>query len=101
MGIVTTYLSTLFKVKYDIPNNFNIENIRITLTTTMTATKLKVALIIKEKVDMINMIVKIRITMIITEQNNNSNNNVNNIIIKNNHKYENIDTSDYQSTINY
>ena len=101
MGIVTTYLSTLFKVKYDIPNNFNIENISIPLTTTITATKLKVALIIKEKVDMINMIVKIRITMIITEQNNNSNNNVNNITIKNNHKYENIDTSDYQSTINY
>ena len=101
MGVVTTYLSTLFKVKYDIPNNFNIENISITLTTTITATKLKVALIIKEKVDMINMIVKIRITIIITEQNNNSNNNGNNIIIKNNHKYENIDTSDYPSTINY
>ena len=50
---------------------------------------------------MVNMIVKIRITMIITEQNNNSNNNGNNIIIKNNHKYENIDTSDYQSAINY
>ena len=57
-----------------------------------------VTLIIKVTAVMINMIIKIRITMIITEKNNNSKNDSNNIIIKNNHKHGNIDNSDYQNT---
>ena len=69
IGIVETcYLCALLTVKYSKHNKINIENMSVTLTTTIIATKLIVASIINITIVRRNMTTKIRISMTVTEQ---------------------------------
>lgn len=69
IGIVETcYLRALLTVKYGKHNKINIENMSVTLTTTILATKLIVSSIINITIVRRNMATKIRITMRVTEK---------------------------------
>ena len=66
---ITYYSITDVKniIKNDTQNYININNISITLTTTITAAILIMKLIIKVAIQIINMVIKIRRPTIITE----------------------------------